>query len=436
MSDPKPADSASSKPRYSRKKLWLFRAGALVLCLSLLEAISFLLVHFWPWHLGVEIELSKKSIAQMGDDTRSQFESLHPYLGWVFNPDSEQPVAFANERLPVNSLGFVDSGESIHKRSPDRIIVGIVGGSVAQQVTTSCEAALRKQLGSVPELAGKDLQIVRMSMSGFKQPQQLMALNYILALGGEFDVVVNLDGYNETALAADNDNAAIFAAYPWMWSARLEDVVDPRLFSLSYRLLEVRARRQQAARWITESNLRWTNAANLSWLLRDNWLYHQRLDLEKELLATFQTRGHGFARQGPKQLYGRSEQMDDHLVEIWSNASLQMHHLCVGRGIRYLHVLQPNQYHKDSKPLSAKELDRFYAPDERHAQAAARLYPQLIAAGTELRGKQLSFHDLTQLFVNETDTIYADYFCHYNQRGNDLLGSALVPLIVEQLRSR
>ena len=88
-----------------------------------------------------------------------------------------------------------------------------------------------------------------------------------------------------------------------------------------------------------------------------------------------------------------------HLVEIWSNASLQMHHLCLGRGIQYLHVLQPNQYHKNSKPLSPQELKRFYAPEESHSQTVARLYPQLIAAGAGLHGKNVQFHDLTQLFV-------------------------------------
>ncbi|TXT33379.1 MAG: hypothetical protein FD138_1893 [Planctomycetota bacterium] len=378
-------------------KMWLFRVGALLVSLGLLEFVSFLVIHFWPWHTGKEFQLAQKSIARMGEDPHSQFESLHPYLGWVFNPDSDQPAVFANERLPVNSLGFVDAGESVRKRSPDRIIVGVFGGSVAQQVTTSCEAALRKQLDDVPELAGKDLQIVRLAMSGFKQPQQLMALNYILTLGGEFDVVINLDGYNETALAEENDRSGIFAAYPWLWSARLQDVVDPRLFSLSYRLLQVRASRQQAAQWITQSSIRWTNSANLFWLLRDNWLHQQRIDLEHELLATFRTQGHGFAQQGPKQLYGRSEQMDDHLVN--------------------------------------EELKRFYAPDESQAQSVARLYPQLIGAGAELRGKQVHFHDLTQLFVDETDTIYADYFCHYNQRGNELLGSTLAQRIVERLRS-
>ena len=31
-----------------------------------------------------------------------------------------------------------------------------------------------------------------------------MTLNYVLALGGEFDVVLNLDGFNEIALASEN----------------------------------------------------------------------------------------------------------------------------------------------------------------------------------------------------------------------------------------
>ena len=33
-------------------------------------------------------------------------------------------------------------------------------------------------------------------MPGYKQPQQLMAYNYLLSLGAEFDAVINIDGYN------------------------------------------------------------------------------------------------------------------------------------------------------------------------------------------------------------------------------------------------
>jgi hypothetical protein len=44
--------------------------------------------------------------------------------------------------------------------------------------------------------------VVKATIGGYKQPQQLMALNWFMALGGEFDIVINLDGFNDVALPA------------------------------------------------------------------------------------------------------------------------------------------------------------------------------------------------------------------------------------------
>jgi hypothetical protein len=43
------------------------------------------------------------------------------------------------------------------------------------------------------------------------------------------------------------------------------------------------------------------------------------------------------------------------------------------------------------------------------------------------------FHDVTGLFANETDTIYSDYFCHYNSRGTNMLAEAVAEKVIEAL---
>ena len=49
-------------------------------------------------------------------------------------------------------------------------------------------------------LSGRKIDIVRLALPGQKQPQQLMTLAWVQSLGAEFDIVVNLDGYNEAVL--------------------------------------------------------------------------------------------------------------------------------------------------------------------------------------------------------------------------------------------
>lgn len=378
------------------------------------------------------LDHDQKSIAKYATAKKSELEVLHPYLGWTFNPDATQTPGRPEELVPVNELGFADTGPSLRKRSADRLIIGIFGGSVAQQVSTIGEQAFRDRLASSPLLRGRSIEIVRLAMSGYKQPQQLMALNYVLALGGEFDVVVNIDGFNETGLVVgENDNAKVFAAYPRNWQARLQDVVDPRTSSISYRLLKIRATRQGWAQWIVESPLRHTWTTSLIWAARDAVLHRQQTELGFELIALAQKQGSGFARQGPHQLYSTRAELFDHAAAIWTNCSRQMHHLCHGNQIQYVHILQPNQYHEGSKPLSDVEQNRYYAPNLDFALAVKECYPKLIASGSQFRREGIAFYDLTPLFASESETIYSDYFCHYNRRGTELLATAVADRILE-----
>lgn len=364
-------------------------------------------------------------------------EAIHPYLGWVLTPEVNPGSFMGGRQVPVNHLGFVDDGTSIYQKSDRQLIVGVCGGSVAQHMSLDGEKAFRERLESTPEFRGREIRFVRLALSGYKQPQQLMALNYLLTLGAEFDVLINIDGYNEVALtAAENVRAKIFAAYPRSWDARLQDVVDPRVTSMSYRLLQNRAARCEWAKWITTSWFRRTKTANLIWIVREEWLKSAQNDLAMELRSHTQQSGQAFERGGPVQVFENDEKMYQHLTEIWSGSSRLMHQICHARGIRYLHFLQPNQYHSGSKPLSDEERTKYLVEDQEYGNAIAGGYPKLIAAGEKLRSEGIGFHDLTQLFAKETETIYCDCFCHYNQRGNDLLGTAVADRVIDSFRQQ
>src|SRR5579872_2430295 len=290
------------RPQFAKK--WLFRGLALLLSFAALELLSAL---FWLTFLSADLSSladQQETVAALGTSRHNELEVLHPYLGWVFNPDASAARGNRPHETPVNSLGFADSEFSIQRRSADQFVIGVFGGSVALQMSTIGEAKLRERLAANPALRGRKIKIVRLAMSGYKQPQQLMALNYVLALGGEFDIVVNVDGYNETALVVgENDGHHVFAAYPRAWDARLEDVVDPQDSAISYRLLKIRAQRQSRAQWIVHSMLRRTWTVSLLWKLQDQVLTTQQTNLGIELLQKFENQGHGFARQGPRQIY-------------------------------------------------------------------------------------------------------------------------------------
>ncbi|MFM9961887.1 MAG: hypothetical protein ACKV2Q_11765 [Planctomycetaceae bacterium] len=425
---------AGPRPRWKR---WLFRFMAGSLVIGIIELLSWVTVVILPVGSDrAELAKAQKTIAEGGASRTERSEVLHPYLGWVLTPGLGSGVTIGDRDIPVNSLGFVDDGETLYKRSEDRLLVGVCGGSVAQQMSLFGEQTLRQLLESAPEFRGKRIQFVRLATSGFKQPQQLMALNYVLSLGGELDVLINVDGYNEIALTlAGNIAGHSFAAYPNNWDARLEAAADPHVASLSFRLLETRALRQEWASWIQTSWCRHTWTGSMVWALRDYGLQAKRVELGNEYRAHRDQSGHGFERDGPRQTFANSDEKYSHAVNLWAECSRLQAQVCRARGIRYLHCLQPNQYHVGSKPLSVYELKDCFVEDQDYGLAVKRGYPQMISEGLKLRSQGVDFHDLTPLFADQTETIYCDYFCHYNQKGNDLLAAAVARLLLDSMRA-
>ena len=63
------------------------------------------------------------------DDPLAAEDSVHPYFGFVRRP-KEQPEPGT---LPINEFGFIDDNSPIQHREKGKVIVGIVGGSLAQE---------------------------------------------------------------------------------------------------------------------------------------------------------------------------------------------------------------------------------------------------------------------------------------------------------------
>lgn len=425
-------DNSVAVRRLSKRKRFLFAATALLISFAIVELISWLALQTLFENGSELIRLQRQSLAAGGTAKSSMNEVIHPYLGWVMNPDTCSPSTILGHQIPVNGFGFNDQELTVPKRDTDRIIVGVLGGSVAWQMTAYGESALRESLRAHSAWRDKDIQLVRLAMSGHKQPQQLMTLNFMLALGAEFDVIVNVDGYNETALpSCENDRSGVFAAYPRMWHARTLDIVDPRVYGKSLQLFQIRGARQNAAQWLQDSWVWSSPTMNVVWKLRDLSWEHQLLDLATELADRRRKFDRGFAAQGPTQVYTGDEAMFDHLRDLWKNCSLQIHHLCLANGTKYIHALQPNQYLPGSKPLSEFERIAVVDPSQEYGRAIAKAYPMLIDEGKRLRERGVDFHDLTMLFATTDETIYSDPYCHYNQQGNEMLARTVASKIVE-----
>src|SRR5262245_57019811 len=98
-------------------------------------------------------------------------EVIHPYLGFV--PD---PAALADQIT-------IDDPRQSPAPSDRLLVVGVFGGSFAAGVCHFAGAELRRVLAR-PD---KDVHLFCTASGGYKQPQQLLTLAYLLAQGVRFD---------------------------------------------------------------------------------------------------------------------------------------------------------------------------------------------------------------------------------------------------------
>ena len=353
-------------------------------------------------------------------------ETIHPYLGYV--PRRMPPIP---NGVHLNQAAFYAADSPVFSSRRDTIVVGITGGSLAGYFAIEGGETLARELAAHPSFAGKRIRLAGLAFGGFKQPQQLMALHYVLALGGRLDVLINLDGFNEIALH-ESENAAqgVSTAYPRSWFFRVysEHVLGPVLGELAY----LRRGRARAALHAFESPLRRSWTYRLIWKLRDRQ-YKRSMRRIEDFLRAYEP-GRELALTGPRSQAESPQERLDELVSLWRNSSLQLERSCRANGIAYFHFLQPNQYVPGSKPLSDEERRTAVVDDHPYGKWVPAGYQRLVPAGAELARSGVMFRDLTGVFEGVDETLYVDDCCHVNKLGYELIARALARFILANSR--
>jgi hypothetical protein len=359
-------------------------------------------------------------------------EALHPYLGFVLDPAINSDKITLLNRSPISEHGLLDHGSPVRKKAADRVLVGVFGASYAYHMSIDGAAELTRSLESSPALAGRRVEFVRIALGGYKQPQQLLALSYFLSLGAEFDIVINLDGFNEVVLPpTDNLIKGTFPFYPRNWYLRVQDLADTEL---RLAIGEVAVLKRQRKNWASRFlSVRHSLIAGSFWRFWDVKL-QLRIAERQMALQTYLPHAGDFVATGPSVKYATPDTMYDELVTVWLRSSVLMSRLCAANGIRYYHFLQPNQYLPGSKPMSHEERRVSLADHlfRRHAEAG---YPRLRKAGAEMGREGVRYRDLTMIFADVDDQLYIDTCCHVNARGSEITARAIGRAIREDLEN-
>jgi hypothetical protein len=312
-----------------------------------------------------------------------------------------------------------------------------MGGSVSLGLYHTSIDKLIDNLQASDRFKNKEVRVVVFALGGFKQPQQLMALNYFLSLGAYYDIVINLDGFNEIVLPySDNLPFQIFPSYPRHWNFYSRKKLDSRVQLLISKQIGLMEEQVNLNRFFVEKHLHNSNFGLLLWYGLKNNKEASLLSVEDEMRLAISRSESSYQSTGPAETISDTTQFFIEQAELWQRASAIMGGLAKASGFEYFHFLQPNQYYENSKVLTEEELHNAYEHNPfTYKEAVQKGYPLLVDHGKFLIDQGINYVDLTLMFKDEKRTVYNDKCCHFNKLGYDLIAERISQSIINYLEN-
>ena len=372
---------------------------------------------------------------------------LSPYFGWIETPGTRLKELLYQSRIDLqsknnpdpdwlyitnNSLGFVSKLNIPLPKNKHDYVIAVMGGSVARWFALQVPKKFVTQLKQHRFFKGKNIILFNLASGGYKQPQQLNLLNFLLINSFAPDMVINIDGFNEAALAFDNLKHGVSPAYPSHshWTHLTKG------FALTGEIRKILGDYQRASRKkerfsVLAQKHSYSNILSYIFLKQqERWkdeITRQEI-LYTEKSETLAKDSRKLTIKGPN-----FDTCLNGIATIWQRSSKLMYDICSANQILYFHILQPTPHDPDAvKPFTEEELGRIGSGVHLWAQGIRLLYPMFKAKAEELEVRGVSYKDLTDIFSTSTDTIYYDV-CHFNQKGNELLAMAIATYIKEHL---
>ena len=336
---------------------------------------------------------------------KSNFKTIfpHPFFGFGIRDNYNYSKKFNNEPLFVNDINKINLD--------DKIKILILGGSVATHLSlnnSDDKYNYKNKLINHEDIFEKTINsyfstdkfiVFNAAIGGGKQPQQLFKLYYLDLIDFKFDIIINLDGFNELAL-------------PLSENYQINDhLIYPRNFS---RLVST-----------FNSNFDCVNDINKR---TKRFLLFPIL----ELYDLYKIRNCHFSLEGENKNTGTRfsnmtnfkkrdlEKSFEHVKEVWENSSEKINDFSKLKNIFYIHVIQPNQYLKDSKKLTNKEIELLNY--SKYGDIISKFYYSFNFENLKIKNKL----DLKYIFKYNNKEIYRDYCCHLNNYGMHLISKEIV----------
>ncbi|MBI4886326.1 MAG: hypothetical protein HY824_04485 [Acidobacteria bacterium] len=367
-------------------------------------------------------------------------EAVHPYFGFTHRPGAafDIPASLrspgaAPARLTTNNFGFVSPHDFPFGKTGDRqFLLGIFGGSVAVWFCQIGAPRLVEDLQKQPLFRDREIVPLCFSHEGYKQPQEALVLAYFLSIGQTFDLVLNIDGFNDVALGALNSTRGFEFSMPSLQhldpliSVVNQSALTPEKLDLLAAIFRDRRRLTELAGTIGANSL-----ASVNFVL-DRYYAIVRDRYVREL-----GRFNGLPSNPVENAFVQMAKPTDtrergalftEIAAVWARASRLMHTELAERRVPYLHVLQPNQYATARRfgPEEAKVALSDASPYRKDAEEG---YPALLRAAASTLVQEKWFVDATHVFDRVPAPVYMDNCCHYTRLGNEVLADFIADSI-------
>ena len=369
---------------------------------------------------------------------QSIVERFHPFFGFIQNPSADFRPGFK-----VNNYGFISPYDYPFKKfKKNQFVIGIFGGSVASDfsIFQIQNKILPQYLKQVPGLQDKEFVILSFATGGYKQPQQLLILNYFLALGQELDLVVNIDGFNEVALSNLNNKNQINLAMPSIQhisplTSLANNSLSIKAMQATIRIKENKTRINEGLESLQHCSLAACDA--LTSVYVQNLVNNYRKDViafEKERSKKQQDEEGSVIFINKNKSILEDSAAFEQMAWNWAKSSIFMHKVLSASNVPYFHVLQPNQYYQTKRVFGEAEKRIAFNKETPYAKAVELGYPAILGKFPNLQKNNINILNGVKVFDKTKDAVYLDSCCHYNKAGEVIFSNYVGSSILESLR--
>jgi hypothetical protein len=428
---------------------WRLTISAIVFVLSA-ELLALVWYYGQTGHVFYSHPRTDEAVPSPPEEKGRLLVAVHPYFGFAHRPgvsfyderlvllgrEDWPPPPQDRESLSTNNFGFISPhAYPLDKTRENQFFVGIFGGSVGMWFCQVGAPRLVESLRQHPFFRTREIVPLCFSYSGYKQPQLALVLAYFLSIGQPFDLVVNIDGFNDVALSALNDARGLDSSMPSVQHVDgLVNLVNQSTLTPE-KVESLAAIFRDRARLIdVRDTMRSNRMAAIDVVL--NAYYTRVRGRYTEELSRFDALPSNPPQSALVQLTPSVATRDraalfTDIAAIWTRSSMLMRDLLATRGAAYVHFLQPNQYYT-KRQFSRAEAATALSDKSPYRRSVEQGYPVLqTAARSALAESGVSFFDATRVLDREPAPVYLDECCHYTVAGNRVLADFIAASILD-----